>query len=125
MASSPISSLKGIDSTLISTGATGLTPVIDLTGRTLTAIGMSTAWTAGVMTFQASTGSTATFRNVYGSTGNELTLTTTANRHVAVDSNLFRSIRFLKIRSGTGATPVVQATARTLSVFSDALSAIK
>ena len=120
-----VPSLKTPTTVSISTGTTGLSSAIKLGGHTLCSVGMSTAWTNAVVSFQASTGSTATYRNVFTSTGGELTLTTTADRVVPVNPDNFRGFQFIKLRSGESTAAVAQGAARTLTLHLDALSAIK
>ena len=109
-------------STSISTGATGLSGVIALRGRTLSGIGMSTAWTGAVLSFQAATSTGGTFRNIYTTTGGEVTMTTTASRHLRLNPSDFAGIDFLKIRSGKSTAAVAQGKARTLQLFCDVFS---
>jgi len=102
-------------SVALSTAANGLSDVADLAGGALCAIEMSTAWTDAVITFKAGRTSGELF-DLYGSTGDEVTITTTASRMVTVDPVLFAGLRFWQLRSGTGAAAVAQAAARTLKL---------
>jgi len=102
-------------SVALSTAADGLSEVADLSGGALCAIEMSTAWTDAVITFKAGRSSNELF-DLYGSTGDEVTITTTASRMVTVDPVLFAGLRFWQLRSGTGAAAVAQAAARTLKL---------
>lgn len=99
----------------LSTAADGLSDVADLVGGALAAIEMSTAWTDAVITFKGGRTSSELF-DIYGSTGDEVTITTTGNRMVTVDPVLFAGVRYWQVRSGTGAAAVAQAAARTLKL---------
>lgn len=103
-------------SVTISTGATGLSGSIDMTGCVLVGVQMSTAWTAGGITFAAATSESGTYQSVYGSTGDEITLTVDASRFVNVSPLTSVGYRWLKVRSGTSGTPVAQAAERTLTL---------
>jgi len=112
--------MKDYLSVAISTAANGKSAAVDLGGHTLCSVSMSTAgWTNATLTFEGSVDGTK-FGPVYGSTGNQITLTTTASRHVAVNPDNFRGLRHLKLVSS-----VAQSTDRTLLLGLDTLSAIK
>lgn len=99
----------------VTTAATGLSNVIDLGGLSPRTLEMSTAWTAGNITFMGAVNSTGTMSSVRTSTaGTELTHVTTAGYVLSFNPNNFAGLRYLQIRSGTTATPVVQAAERTL-----------
>ena len=102
-------------SVALSTAADGLSDVADLAGGSLCAIEMSTAWTEAVLTFKAGRSSGELF-DLYGSTGDEITITTTGSRMVTIDPVLFTGLRFWQLRSGTAAAAVAQAAARTLKL---------
>lgn len=80
------------------------------------AIVMPSSWTAANLTFQASEDGT-TFLDLYSTSGSELQVTAAANRFLALDPAQFRGARFLKVRSGTSATPVNQTAQRTLKLL--------
>jgi len=111
-----VSSPIELISVSISTGATGLSSEIDLTGHVLVGVLMSTAWTDAGITFAAATAETGTYQSVYGSTGDETTLTVDASRFVSLTPLTSVGYRWLKVRSGTVGTPVAQAAARTLTL---------
>lgn len=87
--------------------------VVDLDGVHLVGIQMPATWDAANITFQASADG-VTFADLYNQSGSEVTVDAAAGRFIALDPTLFAGIRFLKVRSGTAATPVNQAAARTL-----------
>ena len=101
----------------VTTSTDGLSDVIDLGGAGVRSIQVSTAWTAASMTFKASIDSSANMQTVRVSTAcTELTYNSTANYSMAINSEFLSGFRFLQIRSGTAATPVAQAAARTIKI---------
>lgn len=90
---------------------------IPLGGRTYVAITVSPQWTAAALTFLASNEEAGTFLPVYKEDGTELTI---ASDNVVVSRNIglgalmqyLSPFKFIKLRSGTAATPVNQAAAR-------------
>lgn len=95
-----------------------LSGAVDLGNRTLVAIEMPEVWAGTQITFQ----SKAKFRfdpnpdfdeiledwdNVYDSAGNELVAVVAANR-IVTDIPELAPLRYIRIRSGTSATPVNQ-----------------
>lgn len=97
-------------------GGSAVSPVIDLDGFALVAIQMPAAWTAANLTFQASITKDGTYYDVYDSGGNELTISASASK-VFVDIIELASLRFIKVRSGTTGTPVLQADSRTINLI--------
>lgn len=75
---------------------------------------MPSAWTAASITLQAARVKGGTLNDVYDKNGTEVAITTAAGRHVVLDPTLLAGCQFLKLRSGTAATPVNQGAARTL-----------
>ncbi len=66
-------------------------------------------WTAADMTFQVADAIDGTFYDLYDQNATEKNVKFAADRHVALDDGTFwTGVRFLKIRSGTSASPVVQ-----------------
>jgi len=90
---------------------------LDLGGKRLYAIQMPTAWTTANLTFQIGIGdmlANATFANMFDKSGNEYTITAAASETLVPPLADFIGARFLKIRSGTNGTPVVQGATRNL-----------
>ena len=92
-----------------------LSGYIDLGDATLEAIIIPSTWTAAAtsMTFRAAHEEDGDYYDVYEADGDELTFTVAGNRAVLTTSttladHALRGFRFLKIRSGTSATPVTQ-----------------
>ena len=109
--------IKDTKSVVIGTGATGQSAEVDLGGFELEAIMMPADWTAANLTFLGSNVSAGTFYDVYDSSGNELTVTAAEDRMIGLTTahkDVLKALRFIKIRSGTTATPVAQAASRTL-----------
>lgn len=101
----------------IASGAS-LSGAIDLASERLHRINIPAAgWTAAGITFQASSDGT-NYYDLYDTYG-EVALASTsvaASRSVIVDQGTFLGIRYLKIRSGTGAAAVTQAALRSLDL---------
>ena len=95
---------------------------IDVGDGGLVAIQMPSAWTAASLTFQASADLNGTYYDVYDITGTELAITTAASRYVALNASTFAGLRYIKIRSGTTGTPVVQGANRTIRTLVRKLS---
>jgi len=105
------------------TSGTPLSTEIDLEGYQLAAIEMPSEWTAAGLTFQGSSTSGGTYKDIKAN-GLEVTepgsnLTATANVINAIDVNALAlaPIRYLKIRSGTSGSAVNQTADRTLTLI--------
>ncbi|MGV8131611.1 MAG: hypothetical protein ACP5N7_05935 [Candidatus Pacearchaeota archaeon] len=88
---------------------------IDLADDRLIAIIIPSTWTTANLTFLASLGN-GVWYNIYTYDGTELTYTAAASRWLIVKPIDFAGIRYLKIRSGTSGTPVLQADDRDVSL---------
>jgi hypothetical protein len=86
-------------------------------GKACTPIGlqMPAAWTDAVITFRAAV-SSETPQSLYDGFATEVTLTVAAARYVVLDPSQFLGIRVIQLRSGTAASAVNQAAARTVRV---------
>jgi len=105
------------------TAATSLSSICNLTGQ-IAGIVIPSAWTAASITFQFSMLGT-TFEDVYDTLGNEITIAsasipTASNRYIDFTSGSWSpawyAAGYIKIRSGSSASPVVQAADRLLLV---------
>jgi hypothetical protein len=108
-----------IPSTHIAIIASGgsLSGGVDLGEETLVGIIMPSAWTAADITFQVSNDN-VTFYNLYDKDA-EVTLTSPdASLAVAIDPVNLYPWQYVKVRSGTAATPVNQADARSITLLS-------
>lgn len=83
-------------------------------GGRIASITMPAAWTAANLTFQGSQDG-VNYTDIYDSTGAEVPVSAAASHTIAIDQ--FDGAIFIKIRSGTGGTPVNQGAARTLIVL--------
>ncbi len=97
-------SLSGATPDLVKNAIVGFEMPADIEGAT-------------AITFQATGEPGGTWKNVYDSAGNELSITVGVDRHIPVDPTSFASVRFLKIRLGTSGTPVVATADRVLTVI--------
>ncbi|MGQ7959887.1 hypothetical protein ACUTAF_19580 [Pseudomonas sp. SP16.1] len=111
----PKPSSRTFASIVISTAANGASEVVDLTGLTLSAIQMSTAWTSARIGFNVSVDGSTNYYPVHDTAGNPLTFPTSANRVVTFDPAVFSGVQRLQVVSETSAgVAVAQAAARTL-----------
>lgn len=94
---------------------TALTPSIPLTGDTISAIGIPSAWTAAAITFQGSRDG-ITWQNIT-SEGVEVSHSVAPDDVCVLSLYKFFPFNFIKVRSGTKATPVNQAANRTLNII--------
>lgn len=94
----------------IANGAS-LSGVVDLGDGAVAGIIMPAAWTAASLTFQVSRDGT-TFYDLY-SGATEYSVTGVADVYQALDPNIFRGVRYVKVRSGASAAAVAQGAART------------
>lgn len=102
------------------TMATNLSLVIDKSHYKNMLIIMPSAWTAADITFTVSSTKAGTFSKLtYGIDGAEVTIKAAASVVIALDGKskeVLESCPFIKIRSGTAASPVSQAAARTFTI---------
>lgn len=100
----------------ISNGAS-LSEEINLTEFRLVGIQLpASISSATALTFQAG-GVSGSLNDMYTSTGSELSYTVAASRFVVVDPADFAGAAFLKIRTGTSASPTSQGADRTLTLI--------
>jgi hypothetical protein len=100
--------LNGTVSTEVNTGGLPLQGII-----------MPSLWNTAVLTFQASNTSGGTFGDIYDGAGTEINVATAASRAIGLttsDKNALESFQYIKLRSGTTATPVTQTASRTIIV---------
>jgi len=76
---------------------------------------MPASWTAAAITFQVSYDA-VTFQDFYKDDGTEYSVTVAASHAVKLAIADFLGVRAIKLRSGTGGTPVNQAAARDIPV---------
>jgi len=100
--------------------SSGQSDGVDLGGNALGGVLVSTAWTDAQITVQGSFDGT-TYFDVYTSTGGEVTIGTSGSsaivgRYLSFDPFPFVGLPFIKLRSGTGASPVTQVATRSLTL---------
>jgi len=111
----PVAHLTNYGGNVTIASGTALTDAINAPNG-VACIVMPAAWTAANLTFQVSTDGAA-FADLYDATGTEYTVTAAAGRAILLPLADLLGIRFFRIRSGTAATPVNQAAARSLFVL--------
>ena len=90
--------------------AASLSDVVYLHGEVLVGIRMPATWDAANLTFQVSMDD-VTYLNAYSQAGAEHVVTVAAAAiHIWVDPTDFAGYRWIRVRSGTAGTPVVQDT---------------
>lgn len=78
---------------------------IDLTDQVVTGITMPDDWDGTEITFLACDTADGTYLPVHAAGGTEFSVTTAASRHVYIDPDVTRSIKFLQLDAGTAQTP--------------------
>lgn len=110
----PVQNDRDVKSATISSGQS-LSSAIDIAGHEKVAIQMPSSWTTANLTFQGSYDG-STYANIYDAAGNELSVIASTDRCIT-DIPELGPFRYIKIRSGTTGTPVVQGSDRTLQVI--------
>jgi len=87
---------------------------IDLGLMRLGRIVIPAAWDAANITLQTSHDGVTWSTGLYDATGTEYTITAAASRSIIVPLVDMLSVRYLRLRSGTIATPVAQTAARSI-----------
>lgn len=103
-------------SAAIANGAS-LSGAINLYGLRPFGVVIPAEWTAANLTFQVSLDKGATWINMADQNGNEISATASAGTCVVLNMAQFASVQYLRLRSGTAATPVAQGGARTLQLI--------
>jgi hypothetical protein len=96
--------------------AQALSSIIVCKGLKLAGILMPAAWDAAAITLQASMDG-STFLDVNDKAGAEVSITTAAGKCITLDPAPLQAFCFLRIRSGTGATPVNQTAQRVVTLI--------
>lgn len=84
-------------------------------GTQSAAVAMPAEWTEANLTFLGSVDGSS-YLPIYDGEGNEYTVAAAASRYIFLEPAVFRSITYLKIRSGTASSSVAQLAARTISL---------
>jgi hypothetical protein len=99
----------------IASGAS-LSGIIDLGTNDLIGIIFPATWTTASITFQFSIDGT-NFYDAYSSTAELSSTAASASRMISINAVTYDMGRYIKIRSGTSATPVNQAADRILTLI--------
>lgn len=92
--------------------ASGTSTPYDLCGWTLTAIELPGTLLAGTLTFQGARSLQDTFRTIYDTAGNQLSVIGTAGNQIITDIPELAPLRFIKIVAGG-----TQSSAQTINLF--------
>lgn len=98
------------------TGGSSITDLVDLGGLRLFALVVPSDWATANITFQMSPDGGTTWANMKDQNGNEIVVTAGASDCVLLNPTQFSSLPFLRLRSGTAASPVVQASSRSIQL---------
>lgn len=90
--------------------------VLDITDRVILAVELPATWTAANITLLASQTAGGTFLPVKNQDGTDLTITAAAAQVNVISALLTQGLRYVKLRSGTPAAPVVQLADRVINV---------
>jgi hypothetical protein len=93
-----------------------LSASIALQTRRPLALQMPSAFTGTSLTYQCSYDN-ETFADLYDDAGTEVTTTVAASRYIALEPATFAGCEFLKVRSGTAASPTAEGAARSIQVL--------
>lgn len=93
---------------------------MSLTGRSLIRLTIGAAWTAADLTVQTSPDGVAWY-DLYDEYGTPYTVKAAASRAVFINPGPLLAVNFIRLRSGTPAAPVNQASAATITLASVAL----
>ena len=109
-----------VSSTLTIAAGTSISDGVNLTGRSLIRLTIGAAWTAADLTVQTSPDG-ATWYDLYDEYGTPYTIKAAASRTVFINPGPLLAVNFIRLRSGTPAAPVNQASAATITLSSVAL----
>jgi len=105
-----------VQSSVTISSGTSLSPAVDLGPNRTFAVIMPASWTSANLTFQGSADG-INYANVYDDTGTEVTVTAAASQYIVVSSPAkLLGIRWIKVRSGTNASPVNQGADRVVTI---------
>jgi len=94
-----------------------LSDAINVGGLRLFSICMPAAWTAANLTFQMSPDGGATWVDLKYQNGSEVMASAEVSTCIILDPSKYASLQYLRLRSGTADTPVVQIATRTLKLI--------
>lgn len=96
---------------------TSLSGLINLGGLRLFGIAVPAAWTAASLTFQVSPDGGTTWVELADDSAAAIAVGAAVSTCSTLDPKIFSAYQYLRIRSGTAASPVAQAADRTLQLF--------
>ena len=94
-----------------------LTDKINLGGLRLFGICMPAAWSDANLTFQMSPDGEQNWSNIKAMNGVEVTAVVGAGDCVVLDPTKFATFQYLRVRSGTAASPINQVATRNLCLI--------
>lgn len=94
---------------------TALSAAVDCVDGRAIRVDMPAAWDAADLTFQVSLDG-VTYSDLYDAYGSEYVVRASASRAILLNPVDFIGVRYLKVRSGTGAVPVNQTAARSITL---------
>jgi hypothetical protein len=108
---------NGIKTATIANGAS-ISGEIDLGDKVFAGLIMPSEWTATVITILVASESGGTFYSLYNDSGTEVSLTAAAGTAIGIADVALALApwRYVKLRSGTAASPVAQAADRVISL---------
>ncbi len=106
-----IPSGTALGTSYVQPGGTAAAGAASSASATLIGVQLPGAWTAAVLTLQASRDG-ATWVDVFDRFGGEVTLQAAASRRVVIEPSVIAGVEYLRVRSGTSAAPVNQAADR-------------
>lgn len=113
----PRSSTRTFATATITTAASGLSEVVNLTGLSLSSIQMSTAWSDSGVGFQGNVDGSTNYFDVTTTANTPLVFTTTASKLIAFDPALFAGLQVIRLVSETTAgVAVAQAAERMIKL---------
>lgn len=95
-----------------------LSGAVDCSAGRITQINTPGAWDPANITFQISPNGVA-YQDLYVASGEELMLTCRPSRGIVVRPDNWPAARFMKLRSGSSANPVVQTGSRVFEIIVD------
>ncbi|WP_257164680.1 hypothetical protein [Bradyrhizobium sp. SRS-191] len=106
LAAIPVTILNGV----------ALSADIGLGDGTLCGIAMPAAWTPAGLSFQASVDNGATWLELQTSSA-AVAVTAAQGQFIALDPAIWRGVNYIRVRSGTSASPVNQGADRVLTLI--------
>lgn len=110
----PVSRTVTIAATAATTPELSVSEIVDVRDIILDRLVMPAAWDAASITFSTSEDGVA-LQSLHDG-GTEVSLPVAPDRSVVLPRDLFRTVRYIRLRSGTPATPVAQLAARAITL---------